>query len=79
MTEQKITPSDALKSRSNFENYMAKNMPPIITSTLANYVTSKQKTIINITELTQNFESFLIYLMTNNYIIYFTNHSLFGL
>lgn len=59
MTEQKITPHDPLKSRSNFENYMAKNVPTIITSTLANYVTSKQKTIIHITELTQNFESFL--------------------
>ena len=56
MTE-KLTPIEILKSKQNFSNFMA-DTPAFIVSTLADYPQADGKVILEVAELTQNFETF---------------------
>lgn len=52
-----ITPEEALKSKKNFEEFMADYYPPIVTSTLANYPKADGQTVVSICDLTQKMET----------------------
>lgn len=52
-----ITPAEAFKSKQNFSEFMEKQNPPIILSTLADYPKANGKNIVTLAELTQNFET----------------------
>ena len=52
-----ITPEEALKSKKNFEEFMADYYPPIVTSTLASYPKADGHTVISICDLTQKMET----------------------
>ena len=43
-----ITPEEALKSKKNFEEFMADYYPPIVTSTLASYPKADGQTVVSI-------------------------------
>ena len=42
-----ITPEEALKSKKNFEEFMADYYPPIVTSTLASYPKADGQTVVS--------------------------------
>lgn len=52
-----ITPEEALKSKKNFEEFMADYYPPIVTSTLASYPKADGQTVVSICDLTQKMET----------------------
>ena len=52
-----ITPEEALKSKKNFEEFMADYYPPIVTSTLASYPKADVQTVVSICDLTQKMET----------------------
>ena len=52
-----ITPEEALKSKKNFEDFMADYYPPIVTSTLASYPKADGQTVVSICDLTQKMET----------------------
>lgn len=59
MTEQAITAEQALKSKQNFSEFLEKNTPVKITSTIADYQAKSGKVVATITDLTQNFDTFV--------------------
>lgn len=52
-----ITAEEALKSKKNFEEFMANYYPPIVTSTLADYPKANGQTVVSICDLTQKMET----------------------
>lgn len=52
-----ITAEEALKSKKNFEEFMADYYPPIVTSTLADYPKANGQTVVSICDLTQKMET----------------------
>lgn len=52
-----ITTEEALKSKKNFEEFMADYYPPIVTSTLADYPKANGQTVVSICDLTQKMET----------------------
>ena len=56
MTET-ITPEQVLKTKQNFSDYLQKNTPVIVTSTIADYQSKSGKVVIPLTDLTQNFDT----------------------
>ncbi|MBR1626474.1 MAG: DUF4268 domain-containing protein [Bacteroidales bacterium] len=54
-----ITAEQALKSKQNFTEYLADNTPALVTSTIADYQAKSGKVVVTITDLTQNFETFV--------------------
>lgn len=71
-----ITPEEALKSKKNFEEFMADYYPPIVTSTLASYPKADGQTVVSICDLTQKMETMVsllneIVMRGDNRIIYY--------
>lgn len=56
MTET-IAPEQVLKTKQNFSEYLQKNTPAIVTSTIANYQSKSGKVVIPLIDLTQNFDT----------------------
>lgn len=52
-----ITPTEAFKSKKNFEEFMADQHPAVITTTLADYPKADGKNIVTFAELTQSIET----------------------
>ncbi len=59
MTDNTITATEILKSKQKFSEYISENLPPSITSTISNYSTKSETELLIISELTQNFETFI--------------------
>ena len=56
MTEN-ITPEQVLKTKQNFSEYLEKNTPVIVTSTMADYQSKSGKVVVTLVDLTQNFDT----------------------
>lgn len=54
-----ITTEQALKCKQNFSEYLADNTLALVTSTIANYQSKSGKVVVTITDLTQNFDTFV--------------------
>ncbi|MEE3350544.1 MAG: DUF4268 domain-containing protein [Candidatus Gastranaerophilaceae bacterium] len=54
-----ITAEQALKSKQNFSEFLENNTPVQVTSTIADYQAKSGKVVVTLTDLTQNFDTFV--------------------
>lgn len=54
-----ITPEQVLKTKQNFSGYVEKNIPTVVTSTIANYQSKSGKVVVTLIDLTQKFDTLI--------------------